>query len=238
MKYRLHVLLAILLSSASISSAEETKSNPNIITVKGVGELDIPADFVDIGIEAEITGKSTKEVEENGYKIGLKIKNVFKNFGLNETSINSSKIVLNDTNSYTQADKEKKYQFYITYDLHFNNFELIDTLREKMVQAGATSFQVGQLHNVKKLEHEAKVKALAFQNAKENALATIQNSGFTLSNPLRINGSAHNEDRTISFAESQMAFGAAPYTAPKRESLLQQRKIHLRDVVEVDFKIE
>lgn len=139
--YKWLLIPTILLSNAVFAEDSEHPYQEPMINVVGHAELLVPADAASLTISARITAKTAKEAETKGYQVGLKLKEVFKNFGIDEAALTSS----NNHLDVEVFDNKQQYVFNLDYNLDFGRFDLIDSLREKTVEAGATAFNVSGL---------------------------------------------------------------------------------------------
>ena len=214
--------------------AETTPINQGRITITGEAEMYVPATKIILQIKVDVEGKTIQEVEKKGYAAGIKLKNVFKKFGINEKHIIRS-------NQKSHLFKQSPYKedsiivagFKLEYTVIFNQFDLIDTLRKKSIAAGATYFQEVTLDNPEMPKYIKKLKKLTFQDAKYKAEAIIEGSGFKLGLPLELISQHFYEPHDT----NNEGLGAVA-VGIEETPLLRQKKILLQDSLKVTFSIE
>lgn len=225
------LVVAILASQAVFAQTiPEMVDSDGVVNVTGHGELLADADRASLLIVAKTTASTAKEAEAKGYQVGLKLNQVFKQFAIEQTALKQTNNQL-----YSETLENKQYfVFSLEYSLEFAQFDLIDSLREQAVAAGATAFTVSGLLSSHDAEYKAKVRSLAFMDAKQKAAGFLTESGFKLGKPLVI------EDQTSQFpvyaATRQLATPQALAIAAKTP-LMENRKIRFEQDVRVKFKI-
>lgn len=228
--YKWLLFLSILLSNSVLAEDREHHQEP-VINVTGHAELIVPADAASLTIGARITAKTAKEAEAKGYQVGLKLKEVFKNFGIDEAALTNSN---NQLSAESFDSKQQQNVFNLEYSFDFGRFDLIDSLREKAVEAGATAFNINGLISSHNAENKTKVRGLAYLDAKEKAVGLLSQSGFKLGKPLLI------DDQRSEFpvyASARMLSDAAAPNIESKTPLLENRNIRFEQEVRVKFKI-
>ena len=228
--YKWLLFLSILLSNSVLAEDREHHQEP-VINVTGHAELIVPADAASLTIGARITAKTAKEAESKGYQVGLKLKEVFKNFGIDEAALTNSN---NQLSAESFDSKQQQNVFNLDYSFDFGRFDLIDSLREKAVEAGATAFNINGLISSHNAENKTKVRGLAYLDAKEKAVGLLSQSGFKLGKPLLI------DDQRSEFpvyASARMLYDAAAPNMESKTPLLENRNIRFEQEVRVKFKI-
>jgi uncharacterized protein YggE len=228
--YKWLLILTILLSNAVFAEDGEHHHQEPVINVIGHAELLVPADVASLTISARITSKTAKEAEAKGYQVGLKLKEVFKSFGIDEAALTNS-------NHHLDAeifDNKQQYVFNLDYNLDFGRFDLIDSLREKTVEAGATAFNISGLITSHAAENKTKVRGLAYLDAKQKAEGLLSQSGFKLGKPLLIDD--QRSDFPVYASARMLSDAVAPNVEPKAP-LLENRNIRFEQEIRVKFKI-
>lgn len=225
------LVVGILLNQAVFAQvASEMPDADGVVNVTGHGELLADADRASLLIVAKITANSAKEAEAKGYQVGLKLNQVFKQFAIEQTALKQTNNQL-----YSEILENKQYfVFSLEYSLEFGQFDLIDSLREQAVAAGATAFNISGLLTSHDAEYKAKVRSLAFMDAKQKASGFLTESGFKLGKPLTIDDQA--SPFPVYAVSRQLATPQAAEIAAKTP-LMENRKIRFEQDVRVKFKI-
>ena len=79
-----------------------------VITIKGIGSLDIPVDLIKIDFTLEETNKDYKKGHENFDNSIIELQNIVKELGFNETDLKTSDIKVS-----TEYDNKKKGGRYV-----------------------------------------------------------------------------------------------------------------------------
>ena len=130
--------------------ADTGKVQQGTIAVHGNAVLYIPIDRVDLRVTSHIKGKSPQEAEQKGYQVGVKLKTVFKKFGITEKAIKKSKVGVHIEGDYYNRKKDREYVFDMECLFEFQQFDLIDTFREECIKAGAAEFSTAGFINIKR----------------------------------------------------------------------------------------
>jgi uncharacterized protein YggE len=230
------VLMVFVLGNLAVA-AESGQTKDSLISVKGTSELYVPADLAHLNFSAVSYGKSPKEAENNGYKVGIKFKNILTKYGVQEKMLTLGKAQLQ---SFYQSESEggkKMFSFSMDYGFTLKGFKVIDTLRQELVEAGASEFKISKLANSKMPQFEAKVRQLAYQNAKQQAQEILQTSGLKLGAPLYIEANPSRYKYGEDASEGLGSIATPDENMVKREPLFQQQQLHLKAELEVSFKV-
>ena len=159
MRYSLIFLFFIFLSCSN--------SQENLIEIPSEAWIDIPADIAEIQITIETSGSEAKQVLKKNNKKLYTVLQILKSFGYNEQDIETLHHRINENSDFYE---QKGFSAFTQYQFNLHQIELIDTIKNTLVNNGVNQFRISNysLSNFKIKEKEVYNKAIdiAFEKAK------------------------------------------------------------------------
>lgn len=160
------VLFAVVLFMATVSNAQEMKTQPQII-VSGEGKIKVTPDYVIISVGVENTGEQAADVKKkNDIAIDAVIK-YLKKSKLPESDYQTKQVQLNKTYDY-----EKKKHYFVanqTITITLKDLSKYDTMMLGLVDSGINVINGVDFRSTKVAEYESQARVKAVQNAKAKA---------------------------------------------------------------------
>ncbi|MEO4006098.1 SIMPL domain-containing protein [Flavobacterium sp. CAU 1735] len=160
------VLFAVALFMATVSNAQEMKTQPQII-VSGEGKIKVTPDYVIISVGVENTGDQAADVKKkNDIAIDAVIK-YLKKAKLPESDYQTKQVQLNKTYDY-----EKKKHYFVanqTISITLKDLSKYDTMMLGLVDSGINVINGVDFRSTKVAEYESQARVRAVQNAKTKA---------------------------------------------------------------------
>lgn len=226
------ITLSLIISTMMMSACDA--GEPNTASIGINNSVEIPIEYVSIQTTVSVSGSNASEVEEEGYEKMLEVIHTLRDAGFPDDAIRSD--AGNMRTSRQQMEERHTYQAQVRFDLH--EPDLIDTVRDELIAAGATQFQILGYGNTNEEEIFEEAYRNSITEARERLQRQLGDEDVVIGPVLNIE---ENVSVVVSAAQrdnrAQMDMGASLTFENTRESLMTRTVYNKPIRFNIDFEL-